>query len=128
MTITIVAKNTAQSISGSVNSTGSVVVLAGVPQVAYTVPAGKRAKVHVTALVDLLIPAQNLRFRIAGALIVQRGTNETIGFSVPKAFMDLGEWNLNPGDTVQVTTSNVGTEGGTCTYTAAVLLEIPVPP
>jgi len=64
-------------------------VLATDPAVAYTCPAGKRASVQVTALIQTLTAIQNLRFRVATVLILQRGIGETITSASP-VFVSIG--------------------------------------
>jgi len=91
---------------------------------AYTCPTGKRASVQVTALIQELAVDENLRFRVAGVLILQRGIGEVITMGSP-VFVNIGLFHINAGDTVTVTTSNTGTEGGTLILNASVLAEIP---
>jgi hypothetical protein len=123
LTLTIIPKNTAQSISGSVNSSGSHTVLVADPALAYTCPAGKKATVRVTTLIQSLLTNENLRYRVAGELQMQVGTGVTI--SNPPVYFDLGVFNIDAGDTVTCTTSNTGTEGGVIFLNANVLSEIP---
>jgi len=92
--------------------------------VAYTCPVGKRASVQVTALIQTLTSIQNLRFRVATVLILQRGTGETITSASP-VFVNIGLFHINAGDTVTTTTSNSGTEGGILILNASVLAEVP---
>jgi len=125
MTTSIIAKNSAQGISGSVNSTGSVTVLAGVGQTAYTVPAGKRARVQISAIVETLTAAQNLRFRAAGVLVFQIGTGVTVLATESPLVVNLGTFVIDENLTVSVTTSNSGTEGGVTRLNASVIQEIP---
>jgi len=91
---------------------------------AYTCPTGKRASVQVTALIQDLETTQNLRFRVAGILILQRGTGEVITSASP-VFVDIGLFHIEAGDTVTCTTSNTGTQGGNLILNASVLAEIP---
>jgi len=125
LTTSIIAKNSSQGISGSVNSTGSVTVLAGVGNTAYTSPAGKRAAVQVTAIIETLTAAQNLRFRAASILIYQIGTGVTVLATGTPLVISLGTFHIDENDTISVTTSNVGTEGGVCRLNASVIQEIP---
>lgn len=127
MVFSIIPKNAAQAISGSVNTSEKVTVLQATPALAYTCPAGKRASVHVTTLIYTLTNTQNLRFRVAGILIMQRGISEIIptGGAGAPVFVDLGMFHIDENQTISCTTSNVGTEGGVIILNAAVLSEIP---
>lgn len=126
LVFSIIPKNTAQAISGSVNSTGQITVTAaGAPFNAYVTPSGKRAVVQVTAIVETLTAAQNLRFRAAGVLIYQIGTGVTVLASTNPLVVSLGTFHLDELETIAVTTSNSGTEGGICRLNASVTSEIP---
>jgi len=125
LTTSIVAKNSSQGISGSVNSTGSVTILAGAGATAYTSPAGKRAAVQVTAIIETLTNVQNLRFRAAGVLIYQIGTGVVVLSTGTPLVIALGTFHIDETDTISVTTSNSGTEGGVCRLNASVIQEIP---
>jgi len=125
LTTSIIAKNSSQGISGSVNSTGSVTILAGVGSTAYTTPANKRAAVQVTAIIEELTNVQNLRFRAAGVLIYQIGVGVVVLATGTPLVIPLGTFHLDENDTISVTTSNSGTEGGVCRLNASVIQEIP---
>jgi len=62
---------------------------------------------------------------VAGALIYQEGLLAVIGQGSP-VYRDLGLFNIEENETVAVTTSNSGTEGGKCRLNASVLSEIPL--
>jgi len=124
MTTSIIAKNVSQGIFGSVNGTGQHTVTSADPALAYTVPTGKRARVRVTTIVEVLTAAQNLRYRVAGILILQLGINHAVVGASSPLFFDLGEFVIDEGQTVTCTTSNVGTEGGVIRLNASVLQEI----
>jgi len=112
MTTSIIAKNASQGIFGSVNSSGQHTVTVADPALAYTCPAGKRARVRVITIVEVLTAVQNLRYRVAGILVMQLGINHAVIGAASPLFIDLGEFVIDEGQTVTCTTSNVGTEGG----------------
>jgi len=127
VTFTIAAKNVAQAITGNFFSSGSITVL--VPQnpgqTPYTVPAGKRAQVHVSILIQELTAVQNMRFRVAGILVYQEGLGIVITQATGPKYIDLGIFNIDQNLSVTVTTTNDASEGGTMILNVAVLAEVP---
>ena len=100
-----------------------MVILSGAGMTLYTVPAGKTERIHLIAGVLAWGGAgRNLRFRVKGLKVIE--LNDT-GTPTPPFYIDLGEFILNGGDTLTVSTSNSGTEGGTAIYTASILESVP---
>jgi len=123
MTVSIVAKNTAQGLSvGSVIASGSFTVTsAGIT--IHTVPVGRRQKIRFQYVIRVMTTAHRIRFRVGlGALVDEKGT----GITAPPAIsVDLGEYVLNAGETVGVASGNVATEGATCLATVAIIEDLP---
>lgn len=118
------AGSQAQRFRGSTVSSGEHVVTVADPLLAYTVPAGQIEKVHVLIQTRILTAVQNLRYRIAGLLVLQHGASAS-ELAPPVITIDLGIFVLNAGETVSCTTSNVGTEGATAIMTVSVLESVP---
>jgi len=124
MTVSIVAKNTAQGLSaGSIVATGSFTVTSG-GLIVHTVPAGRRQKLRYQYVIRVMTTAHRIRFRIGAldSLVDEKGT----GIVAPPAIStDLGEYTLNAGERVQVGSGNVATEGATCLVTISILEDLP---
>jgi len=123
MTVSIIAKNTAQGLSaGSVIATGSFTVSA-IGITVHTVPAGRRQRLRFQYVIRVMTTLHRIRFRVAGgSLVDEKGT----GITAPPAITtDLGEYTMNAGETITVASGNVATEGATCLVTISILEDLP---
>lgn len=122
MTVSIVAKNSAQGLSaGSVIATGSFTVSA-IGITIHTVPAGRRQRIRFQYVIRVMTTLHRIRFRIDGALLDEKGT----GIVAPPAIStDLGEYVMNAGKDITIASGNVATEGATCLATISILEDLP---
>jgi len=122
LTVSIVAKNTAQGLSaGSIVATGSFTVTSA-EIIIHTVPAGRRQRIRFQYVIRVMTTAHRIRFRIQGALLDEKGT----GIVAPPAITnDLGEFVMNAGNIATIASGNVATEGATCLATISILEDLP---
>jgi len=122
LTVSIVAKNTAQGLSaGSLIASGSFTVTSAEITV-HTVPAGRRQKLRFQYIIRVMTTAHRIRFRIGGSLLDEKGT----GLVAPPAIStDLGTYVVNAGTGITVASGNVATEGATCLVTISILEDLP---
>lgn len=121
MTFAIVAKTSAQKITGFLVSDEQVVLQAS-PLILHTVPAGRTQKIHLLGGVVAWGGAgRTLQFRVAGSKIIEFND----AGNTPPFYLELGIFVLTGGQDLRVTTTNSGTEGGTALYTAAILQDTP---
>lgn len=112
-----------QALTGSVVSVEAV-VLAAAPLIAHTCPATKRQIVHpVYTLIAWGGANRNLRMRVAGSRLQEI---DDANFATPQRAFEFGNFVINAGDTVSVTTQNAGSEGGTMRCTVAILDEVSI--
>ena len=123
MTVSIIAKNSAQGlVKGSTVSSGTITVDITI-QVVHTVPTGRRQKVHLNYVIRTMGVLMRVRFRVAGALVDEVGTGLTAPPSISK---NLGEYVMNSGEQVSVNSGDLPAEGATLIMTVAVLEDLPV--
>jgi len=116
-------KTSSQKITGSIVSVQQVVTVAA-PLNLHTCPIGRIQEIHLVAGVLVWGGAgRNLRFRVAGFKVIELND---VGTPLPPFYQDLGVFTLQDGQTLTVTTQNVGTEGGTAIYTAAINKDVPL--
>ncbi len=120
MTVSIIAKNASQKITGStVAVTG--IVLQTPALTAFTCPTGQIVKIHVFFTVDAWNGVGKIaRIKIAGFNVLE--LTEAVGEPFTT---DMGIFVITSGQTVQGSTKNSGTEGAEVTITTSVLQETP---
>lgn len=122
MTVSIVAKNSAQGLStGNIVGSGSFTVQSA-ETVIHTVPVGRRQRVRFQYVIRVMTTAHRIRFRVDNILIDEKGT----GIVAPPAIStDLGEFVMNSLEVIGIASGNVATEGATCLASVAILEDLP---
>lgn len=122
MTVSIIAKNASQKITGSISGTGEITVT-DVTSDFYTVPTGKIEKLHVIITFRTMVIANRVKVRANGILIHERGTGDT---NPPSESVDLGQFILSSGQTLSVGSGGVAQNGARVLCTVATLESTPI--
>ncbi len=124
MTVSIVAKNTAQGLSkGQLVSTG-VETMPNIVVTLHEVPAGRRQKIQIRLTIRVMSTLQRVRIRL-GALaeiIFEDGTGKVIP---PAETTDLGTYVMNAGEKLSYGSGSPATEGATFILNASILEDVP---
>jgi len=121
LTVSIVAKNVSQALTGStVGAEG--IVLQGNGIIAHTCPTGKIQKVHVIFMIEAWNAGTNLRPRVAGVKIAEWNNTDNLAGTTFNA----GTFVIRSAQQISVTTKNMTTEGGEVVILVSVLEETPL--